>query len=128
MDIKAKIDELVSKAKSDPNLLEKLKKDPVAAMRATSVWTSPAIRFKRSPRASWLKSSWTTSAASLAVSSAPSKTFVGAGQPAPFFTVVNFFDTKEVLMDYKKLQNGSDIRGVAMDGVAGQAVNRTEQA
>ena len=32
MDIKAKIDELVSKAKSDPNLLEKLKKDPVAAI------------------------------------------------------------------------------------------------
>ncbi len=31
-------------------------------------------------------------------------------------------------MDYKKLQNGSDIRGVAMDGVAGQAVNLTEQA
>lgn len=32
MDIKAKIDELVSKAKSDPNLLEKLNKDPVAAI------------------------------------------------------------------------------------------------
>lgn len=32
MDIKAKIDELVSKAKRDPNLLEKLKKDPVAAI------------------------------------------------------------------------------------------------
>ena len=31
-------------------------------------------------------------------------------------------------MDYRKLQNGSDIRGVAMDGVAGQAVNLTEQA
>lgn len=28
-------------------------------------------------------------------------------------------------MDYKKLQNGSDIRGVAMDGVAGQGVNLT---
>ncbi len=35
MDIKAKIDELVSKAKSDPNLLEKLKKDPVAAIEGT---------------------------------------------------------------------------------------------
>ena len=34
MDIKAKIDELVSKAKSDPNLLEKLKKDPVAAIES----------------------------------------------------------------------------------------------
>lgn len=32
MDIKAKIDELVSKAKSDPELLEKLKKDPVTAI------------------------------------------------------------------------------------------------
>lgn len=32
MDIKAKIDELVSKAKSDPALLEKLKKDPVSAI------------------------------------------------------------------------------------------------
>ena len=32
MDIKAKIDELVSKAKSDPDLLEKLKKDPVSAL------------------------------------------------------------------------------------------------
>ncbi len=32
MDIKAKIDELVNKAKSDPNLLENLKKDPVAAI------------------------------------------------------------------------------------------------
>lgn len=32
MDIKAKIDELVNRAKSDPNLLEKLKKDPVAAI------------------------------------------------------------------------------------------------
>lgn len=32
MDIKAKIDELVNKAKSDPNLLEKLKKDPVTAI------------------------------------------------------------------------------------------------
>ena len=31
-------------------------------------------------------------------------------------------------MDYSKLQNGSDIRGVAMEGVAGQNVNLTEQA
>lgn len=30
-------------------------------------------------------------------------------------------------MDYKKLQNGSDIRGVALDGVEGQSVNLTEQ-
>lgn len=32
MDIKAKIDELVGKVKNDPNLLEKLKKDPVSAI------------------------------------------------------------------------------------------------
>ena len=31
-------------------------------------------------------------------------------------------------MDYLKLQNGSDIRGVAMEGIAGQHVNLTEQA
>ena len=31
-------------------------------------------------------------------------------------------------MDYSSLQNGSDIRGVAMEGVAGQSVNLTEQA
>ena len=31
-------------------------------------------------------------------------------------------------MDYSSLQNGSDIRGVAMEGVAGQEVNLTEQA
>ena len=31
-------------------------------------------------------------------------------------------------MDYKKLQNGSDIRGVAIDGVEGQPVNLTEAA
>lgn len=31
-------------------------------------------------------------------------------------------------MDYKALQNGSDIRGVAMEGVEGQAVNLTDQA
>ena len=30
-------------------------------------------------------------------------------------------------MDYKKLQNGSDIRGVALEGIAGQSVNLTEQ-
>ena len=29
-------------------------------------------------------------------------------------------------MDYKKLQNGSDIRGVALEGIAGQTVNLTE--
>ena len=31
-------------------------------------------------------------------------------------------------MDYKKLQNGSDIRGVALEGIAGQSINLTEQA
>ncbi len=31
-------------------------------------------------------------------------------------------------MDYSSLQNGSDIRGVAMEGVPGQSVNLTEQA
>ena len=31
-------------------------------------------------------------------------------------------------MDYKKLQNGSDIRGVALEGIEGQHVNLTEQA
>ncbi len=31
-------------------------------------------------------------------------------------------------MDYKKLQNGSDIRGVALEGIEGQSVNLTEQA
>ncbi len=30
-------------------------------------------------------------------------------------------------MDYTKLQNGSDIRGVALEGIAGQSVNLTEQ-
>lgn len=30
-------------------------------------------------------------------------------------------------MDYKKLQNGSDIRGVALEGIDGQHVNLTEQ-
>ncbi len=31
-------------------------------------------------------------------------------------------------MDYSSLQNGSDIRGVAMEGIPGQSVNLTEQA
>ena len=31
-------------------------------------------------------------------------------------------------MDYKKLQNGSDIRGVALEGIEGQHINQTEQA
>ncbi|MBQ0099007.1 MAG: phosphomannomutase/phosphoglucomutase [Firmicutes bacterium] len=31
-------------------------------------------------------------------------------------------------MDYKKLQNGSDIRGVALEGIEGQNVNLTETA
>lgn len=31
-------------------------------------------------------------------------------------------------MDYRKLQNGSDIRGVAMEGIEGQAVNLTDEA
>ena len=31
-------------------------------------------------------------------------------------------------MDYKKLQNGSDIRGVALEGIENQHVNLTEQA
>ena len=31
-------------------------------------------------------------------------------------------------MDYKKLQNGSDIRGVALEGIEGQHVNLTEKA
>ena len=30
-------------------------------------------------------------------------------------------------MDYAKLQNGSDIRGVALEGIAGQSVNLTEE-
>ena len=29
-------------------------------------------------------------------------------------------------MDYKKLQNGSDIRSVALEGIEGQHVNLTE--
>ena len=31
-------------------------------------------------------------------------------------------------MDYMKLQNGSDIRGVALEGIEGQRINLTEQA
>ncbi len=31
-------------------------------------------------------------------------------------------------MDYRKLQNGSDIRGIALEGIEGQHVNLTEQA
>ena len=31
-------------------------------------------------------------------------------------------------MDYSMLQNGSDIRGVAMEGIPGQDVDLTEQA
>ncbi len=31
-------------------------------------------------------------------------------------------------MDYKKLQNGSDIRGVALEGIEGQKINLTERA
>ena len=31
-------------------------------------------------------------------------------------------------MDYKKLQNGSDIRGVALEGIEGQYINLTEDA
>ena len=31
-------------------------------------------------------------------------------------------------MEYKKLQNGSDTRGVALEGIEGQSVNLTEQA
>ena len=31
-------------------------------------------------------------------------------------------------MDYAKLQNGSDIRGVAMEGIEGQSVNLTDEA
>ena len=30
-------------------------------------------------------------------------------------------------MDYKKLQNGSDIRGVALEGIEGQHINLTEK-
>ena len=32
------------------------------------------------------------------------------------------------MADYKKLQNGSDIRGVALEGIEGQHVNLTEKA
>jgi phosphomannomutase len=36
--------------------------------------------------------------------------------------------TEECNMDYSKLQNGSDIRGIALEGIEGQHVNLTEQA
>ena len=35
---------------------------------------------------------------------------------------------EENKMDYKKLQNGSDIRGIALEGIEGQHINLTEQA
>ena len=35
---------------------------------------------------------------------------------------------KEAEMDYRKLQNGSDIRGIALEGIEGQHVNLTEDA
>ena len=31
-------------------------------------------------------------------------------------------------MEYRKLQNGSDVRGVAMEGIEGQSVNLTDEA
>ncbi len=31
------------------------------------------------------------------------------------------------LEDWKKLQNGSDIRGVALDGIAGEDINLTNE-
>ena len=31
-------------------------------------------------------------------------------------------------MELKKLQNGSDIRGIALEGIAGQSVNLDEEA
>ena len=31
------------------------------------------------------------------------------------------------MSEYKKLQNGSDIRGIAIEGVAGEAPNLTPQ-
>lgn len=34
---------------------------------------------------------------------------------------------EETSMDYKKLQNGSDIRGVALNGIEGQPINLTEK-
>ena len=34
---------------------------------------------------------------------------------------------EETEMDYSKLQNGSDIRGVALEGIEGQHINLTEQ-
>lgn len=31
-------------------------------------------------------------------------------------------------MDYRKLQNGSDIRGIAIEGIEGEHVNLTNEA
>ena len=36
--------------------------------------------------------------------------------------------SKGDLMDYSKLQNGSDIRGVALEGIEGEHINLTEEA
>ena len=35
---------------------------------------------------------------------------------------------RRIYMDYKKLQNGTDIRGVALEGIEGQHINLTEEA
>lgn len=35
---------------------------------------------------------------------------------------------RRINMTYKKLQNGSDIRGVALEGIDGEDINLTEQA
>ena len=41
--------------------------------------------------------------------------------------IVNIRVKEIVMIDFMKLQNGSDIRGVAMEGVAGEEVNITEE-
>lgn len=42
---------------------------------------------------------------------------------------VEYYISKEITMiDFMKLQNGSDIRGIAMEGVAGEEVNLTPEA
>jgi hypothetical protein len=42
-------------------------------------------------------------------------------------SINHYYDVwEETIMDYKKLQNGSDIRGVALEGIEGQHVNLTE--
>ena len=41
---------------------------------------------------------------------------------------VNTIAPKGEQMDYLKLQNGSDIRGVALEGIEGEPVNLTEEA